>query len=65
MAREAAYTGQAITWDNILNADLDLTPDALAFGPMPVAPVAQPGVTKLSRPKYAHSFDAPGQAGSR
>jgi predicted dehydrogenase len=65
MAREAAYTGQAITWDDILNADLDLTPDALAFGPMPVAPVAQPGVTKLSRPKYAHSFDAPGQAGSR
>jgi predicted dehydrogenase len=65
MAREAAYTGQAITWDDILKADLDLTPDALAFGPMPVAPVAQPGVTKLNRPKYAHSFDAPSQAGSR
>jgi predicted dehydrogenase len=65
MAREAAYTGQAITWDDILNADLDLTPDALTFGPMPVAPVALPGVTKLNRPKYAHSFDAPSQAGSR
>jgi predicted dehydrogenase len=55
MAREAAYTGQVVTWDEILASDLDLTPPALAFGPMPVAPVAEPGVTRLSRPPFAHS----------
>lgn len=49
MGREAAYTGQAITWDEILNADLDITPKSFAFGPMPVSPVAVPGVTKLVR----------------
>ncbi len=49
MGREAAYTGQAITWDEIMNAELDLTPKSFAFGPMPVPPVAVPGVTKLSR----------------
>lgn len=49
MGREAAYTGQAITWDEILNAELDITPKSFAFGTMPVAPVAVPGVTKLVR----------------
>ncbi|MCI0697116.1 Gfo/Idh/MocA family oxidoreductase [candidate division KSB1 bacterium] len=49
MGREAAYTGQAITWDEILNAELDLTPKSFSFGPLPVPPVAVPGATKLSR----------------
>ena len=49
MGREVAYTGQAITWDEIMNAELDITPKSFAFGPMPVPPVAVPGVTKLSR----------------
>ena len=49
MGREAAYTGQAITWDEIMNAELDITPKRFAFGALPVAPVAVPGVTKLSR----------------
>ncbi len=31
MGREAAYTGQEITWDGILNADQDLTPPQIAF----------------------------------
>ncbi len=56
LAREAAYTGQAITWDEILNSDQDLSPKTLAFGEMPVPPVAQPGITKLSRDLYAHSL---------
>ncbi|MBI4408600.1 MAG: Gfo/Idh/MocA family oxidoreductase [Gemmatimonadetes bacterium] len=58
MAREAAYTGQVITWDEILAADLDLTPPVLAFGPLPVAPVAQPGLTRLSRPPFDHAWPA-------
>ena len=49
MGREAAYTGQEITWDEVLNADQDLTPSQVAFGPLEVPPVAMPGVTKLNR----------------
>ena len=49
MAREAAYTGQVVTWDDILNADLDLVPKEFAFGPMPMPPVPEPGVTTLNR----------------
>jgi predicted dehydrogenase len=49
MGREAAYTGQTISWDEILNAELDLTPKSFSFGPLPMPAVAVPGVTKLSR----------------
>jgi len=49
MGREAAYTGQQITWDDILKADQDLTPPQLAFGPLAVPAVAMPGVTKVNR----------------
>jgi myo-inositol 2-dehydrogenase / D-chiro-inositol 1-dehydrogenase len=49
MGREAAYTGQEVTWDQILNADLDLTPPRMAYGPLEVPPVAMPGRTKLAR----------------
>jgi myo-inositol 2-dehydrogenase / D-chiro-inositol 1-dehydrogenase len=54
LAREAAYTGQSITWEEILAADLDLTPGPLQYGPLAVAPVAQPGLTQLSRPALGH-----------
>ena len=49
MAREAAYTGQVVTWDELLNAPLDLTPPTIAMGPLAVPPVAMPGQTKLQR----------------
>ena len=49
MGREAAYTGQELTWDDVLNADQDLTPPQAGFGPLDVPPVAMPGVTKLNR----------------
>jgi predicted dehydrogenase len=49
MGREAAYTGQEVTWDEVLNADQDLSPPQIAFGRLDVPPVAMPGVTKLSR----------------
>jgi predicted dehydrogenase len=55
LAREAAYTGRSITWDEILASDLDLTPGSMAFGPLAIPPVAQPGVTKLSRPPFGHA----------
>jgi predicted dehydrogenase len=46
MGRMAAYTGQEITWEKALASQEDLTP-RYEFGPLPVAPVAQPGVTKF------------------
>ena len=49
MGREAAYTGQEITWDDMLNAPQDLVPSELQFGPMPVASVATPGRTVVAR----------------
>jgi myo-inositol 2-dehydrogenase / D-chiro-inositol 1-dehydrogenase len=49
MGREAAYTGQEITWDDLLNCQQDLVPADVQFGSMPVAPVAMPGQTVLAR----------------
>ena len=47
MGRMATYTGQEIGWDMALNSKEDMTPPAYVFGPLPVAPVARPGVTKF------------------
>ncbi len=53
MGREAAYTGKDITWDEILNAKLDMAPKMRAFGDVPEIPVAVPGVTKLERTYFS------------
>ncbi|HRR08728.1 MAG TPA: Gfo/Idh/MocA family oxidoreductase [Rhodothermales bacterium] len=58
MGREAAYTGSLITWDDLLNANQDLSPAQLIFGDVPVAPVAHPGITKINRPAYGHFFES-------
>lgn len=55
MAREAAYTGQAITWDQAMASNLSLVPQQLAFSDLPVPPVPMPGVTQLDRPMYGHA----------
>jgi predicted dehydrogenase len=48
MGRMAAYTGKVITWDMAMSSREDLTPPGgYVFGPLPVAPVARPGVTKF------------------
>ncbi len=47
MGREAAYTGQRVTWDQLMKSNQALAPANPAFGPHPVPPVARPGVTKL------------------
>ena len=49
MGREAAYTGQLITWDDAMQSTLDLTPEVHEFGPRVEHPVAMPGVTELNR----------------
>jgi myo-inositol 2-dehydrogenase/D-chiro-inositol 1-dehydrogenase len=47
MCRMSSYTGKAVTWDQALNSKLDTMPKDLVFGPLPVPPVAMPGVTEL------------------
>lgn len=49
MGREAAYTGQAIGWEELLGATQDLTPPNRGFGALSVPPVAMPGRTKVAR----------------
>jgi len=44
MGREAAYTGKAITWDEILNSPVSLMPENLDLkAPMATPPVPMPG----------------------
>ncbi len=43
MVRTAAYTGQEVTWDELMASEASLVPDTLEFGQMPVAPVPTPG----------------------
>jgi hypothetical protein len=47
MGRMAAYTGQTLSWEQCLNSSEDLTPKNYAWGDVPVAPVAKPGLTKF------------------
>ena len=46
-AAMAAYTGEVITPDQVLNSKLDLSPASYEFGPNPVPPVPVPGTTKF------------------
>lgn len=43
--RVGAYTGQKLTWEQMLNSQEDLTPDAYEWGDVPVPDVAIPGKT--------------------
>jgi hypothetical protein len=48
LGREAAYTGQRITWQQILDSKQDLAPDTLAWGDsFTPSPLPQPGITKF------------------
>jgi len=49
MGRAAAYTGEIITPERILDSTEDLSPPSYAFGPdpLPVAPIPVPGFTKI------------------
>ena len=52
MGREAAYTGQLITWDQMLACTQDLAPDDLKWGDsFTPTPMPQPGVTKFQLPE--------------
>jgi len=48
MGRTAAYTGQVITPETILNSKEDLTPHKYEFGPLAMPPIPVPGTTKFA-----------------
>jgi myo-inositol 2-dehydrogenase / D-chiro-inositol 1-dehydrogenase len=48
MGREAAYTGQAITPEQVLDSTRDLSPARYEYGDNPVPPVPIPGVTRFA-----------------
>jgi predicted dehydrogenase len=47
MARQSAYTGKAVTWDQVMASQEDLRPAKYEFGPFPTPPIAIPGTTKI------------------
>jgi predicted dehydrogenase len=48
MGREAAYSGQKITWDMMMNSQLDILPKSFDYKqPVPVPPLPVPGVYKF------------------
>jgi hypothetical protein len=48
MARESAYSGKTVTWDEILNSKQDLSPPSgWKWADLPVAPVPVPNEYKF------------------
>ncbi len=43
LGRFAAYNGQVVTWEEVVNSPMDLQPAKLEFGDLEVPPVAMPG----------------------
>ena len=47
MGRMAGYSGQTVTWDQLMNSTERLGPTEYAWGDVPVETVAIPGKTTL------------------
>ena len=47
MGRMVTYTGQALTWDQVINSEEKLGPEKYEWGDVPEPSVAVPGVTKF------------------
>ena len=48
MGRMAAYTGQQVSWEQAFGSNERLVPEKIDWnGKLPVAPRAEPGITKL------------------
>jgi len=45
--RMAAYTGKALTWEQVMASTESLAPKTLEFGKLEFPPVAKPGFTKF------------------
>ena len=46
MGRESAYTGKKVTWDEMLNSNLQLTPPDIAAWDGSIRPVPRPGMIR-------------------
>jgi predicted dehydrogenase len=57
LGRTAAYTGQKVTWEQLMKANVDLTPKAFvngySFAQLPTPKVAIPGKTKVTDTLWA------------
>jgi hypothetical protein len=49
LGREAAYTGQKVTYEDALESTTHLGPKKYAFTELAMPPIAEPGSTKLNR----------------
>ena len=59
MGRMAAYTGQEVTWEQAMNSQEKLVPDQLDWNmKLDIAPMAMPGVTKLSLIVDTHTYES-------
>jgi predicted dehydrogenase len=48
IGREAAYSGQEVTWDAAMKSETKLGPEKIAFGPYEIPDIARPGTYKFS-----------------
>ena len=48
LGREAAYSGQEITWDDAMKSTTRLGPENYELGPYPMPEVAKPGIYRFS-----------------
>ena len=55
MGRMATYSGKDITWDEALNADLDMTPPQYALVDIAIPAVPRPGRTAPDAELWAKS----------
>jgi len=48
MGRDAAYTGQTLTWEDLMKSEQVLGPSNLEWGPLPEVVVPVPGRTRFA-----------------
>ena len=49
LGRESAYTGQQLSWDELIESKLNLKRETQGFGPLSIPAVPLPGSTELTR----------------
>ena len=48
LGREVCYTGQTITWDQMMNSEKNMSPAVYQWGDVEIPKVAIPGKTKFA-----------------
>ena len=55
LGREAAYTGQRVSYEDALKTTTSLGPTLYKFAKLETPPVPAPGTTKLNRTQFAET----------